>query len=83
LDESVKLHIAPQTNSSKWKINLYRSLKMSPEQIVEATLYTIKEAINSPEVSTADWKNRFMAELVEEIRALKANGLPRIEGKNS
>jgi hypothetical protein len=56
---------------------------MSPEQIVEATLYTIKHAINSPEVSTADWKNRFMAELVEEMRALKANGLPRIEREDS
>lgn len=65
---------------------------MTPEQIVEATLYTIKHAANSPEVPTADWKNRFMAELVEEIRALKAeneqlksnsNGLPRIERKDS
>jgi hypothetical protein len=65
---------------------------MTPQEIVEATLYTLKGAINSDQ-STADWKNRFMAELVEEIRVLKkenekfkalqSHGLPRIEGENS
>jgi hypothetical protein len=65
---------------------------MTPQEIVEATLYTLRSAIYT-DISTADWKNRLMAEIVEEVRVLKkeneklkalqSHGLPRIEGENS
>lgn len=65
---------------------------MTTQEIVEATLYTLRSAIYT-DVSTADWKNRLMAEIVEEVRVLKkeneklkalqSHGLSRIEREDS
>jgi len=41
---------------------------MTTTEIVEATLYTMWEAVEDPSIDIAKWGNKYMARIVNDIR---------------